>query len=247
MSKGKENLYERILKYLIENPGATPREIADNIGVSISTVRKILYKLRDRGLVRRGETGYIATKANIENIRQTENFATIATEEVQHNTRTYTQEKQNIIEHIDTMDYKQLYEMISKITKILNELSAKVNTLEKEVEELRKILRKQDISDKQVKAKDKLSLIIRNRKIMPINEILDYLSKPLEEYVNNGIIIVLGNHVIDKEFYENFKSKFPLRVDSIKELTNKEKTLLKLLIEEGLIYLHAGREYRLTE
>jgi len=247
MSEGKESLYEKVLKYLIENPGATPREIADNIGVSISTVRKILYKLRDRGLVRRGETGYIATKVNIENIKYTENFTTITTEKAQHNTRTYTQEKQNIIEHIDTMNHKRLYEIISKITKMLNELSAKVNTLEKEVEELRKILRNQDVSDKQIRTKDKLSLIIKNRKIMPINEVLGYLSKPLEEYVNNGVVIILGNHVIDKEFYESFKSKFPLKIDSIKELTNKEKILLKLLIEEGLIYLHAGREYRLTE
>ncbi len=247
MSKGKESLYERVLKYLIENPGATPREIADNIGASISTVRKILYKLRDRGLVRRGETGYIATKVNIKNTRRAENFATRAIEEIQYGTRTHIQKKQDTTEHIGTTDYKWLYEIISKITKMLSELSAKVNTLEKEVEELRKILRKQEISDKQVRVKDKLSLIIRNRKIMPINEILDYLSKPLEEYVNNGIIIVLGNHVIDKEFYENFKSKFPLRIDSIKELTNEEKILLKLLIEEGLIYLHAGREYRLTE
>ena len=247
MSKGKENLYERVLKYLIENPGATPREIADNIGASISTVRKILYKLRDRGLVRRGETGYIATKVNTENARPVENFAARTIEEIQYSTRTRIQKKQNTTEHIGTTDYKWLYEIISKITKMLSELSAKVNTLEKEVEELRKILRKQEISDKQVRVKDKLSLIIRNRKLMPINEILDYSSKPLEEYINNGIIIVLGNHVIDKEFYENFKSKFPLRIDSIKELTNEEKILLKLLIEEGLIYLHAGREYRLTE
>jgi DNA-binding transcriptional ArsR family regulator len=50
-------LEERVLGYLREHPGAGPREIADAIGEPVQRVRAALARLRDRGLVARGDEG----------------------------------------------------------------------------------------------------------------------------------------------------------------------------------------------
>jgi len=50
-------LEERVLAYLREHQGARPREIADALGESLATIRRALTRLRDAGLVTRGEEG----------------------------------------------------------------------------------------------------------------------------------------------------------------------------------------------
>ena len=54
-SRGVE---ERVLAYLREHPGAGPREIADALGEPLARIRLALQRLRDRGLVARGDEGH---------------------------------------------------------------------------------------------------------------------------------------------------------------------------------------------
>ena len=54
-SRGVE---ERVLAYLREHPGAGPREIADALGEPLTRIRLALQRLRDRGLVARGDEGH---------------------------------------------------------------------------------------------------------------------------------------------------------------------------------------------
>jgi len=51
------DLEERLLSYLRDHPGSGPREIADALGEPLQRVRLALARLRDRGLVARGEEG----------------------------------------------------------------------------------------------------------------------------------------------------------------------------------------------
>lgn len=51
-------LEERVLAYLREHQGAGPREIADALGEPLQRVRAALARLRDRGLVARGDEGH---------------------------------------------------------------------------------------------------------------------------------------------------------------------------------------------
>ncbi len=53
----RRDVEERLLSYLREHPGSSPREIADALGESLTVVRVILNRLRDRGVVARGEEG----------------------------------------------------------------------------------------------------------------------------------------------------------------------------------------------
>ncbi len=54
-----------MLSYLREHPGSSPREIADALGESLAVVRVVLTRLRDRGVVARGEEGryYVVASA----------------------------------------------------------------------------------------------------------------------------------------------------------------------------------------
>lgn len=49
---------ERVLAYLREHPGASPREVADALGEPLQRIRAAIARLRDRGLVARGEEGH---------------------------------------------------------------------------------------------------------------------------------------------------------------------------------------------
>ncbi|ABM80562.1 BlaI/MecI/CopY family transcriptional regulator [Hyperthermus butylicus] len=54
----QRDLEERLLSYLREHPGSSPREIADALGEPLQRVRAALARLRNRGLVARGEEGH---------------------------------------------------------------------------------------------------------------------------------------------------------------------------------------------
>ena len=56
--RGAEPLERRLLAYLLEHQGSSPREIADALGEPLSRVRVALQRLRDLGLVQRGEEGH---------------------------------------------------------------------------------------------------------------------------------------------------------------------------------------------
>ena len=48
---------ERVLSYLRDHPGSSPREIADALGEPLQRVRAALQRLRDAGLAARGDEG----------------------------------------------------------------------------------------------------------------------------------------------------------------------------------------------
>ena len=57
MLMSSRDLEERLLSYLREHPGSGPREIADALGEPLQRIRVALARLRDKGLVARGEEG----------------------------------------------------------------------------------------------------------------------------------------------------------------------------------------------
>ncbi len=250
----QDKLSDRILRYLKENPGSTPREIADSIGVSISTVRRILYFLRDKGLVKRLDRGYVAVS------RVSEHKETNTSRESSPKTRHIMEEDE--VTNMDTanigkelmalrkvsvnkLDDKWLYEIISNIMKQINNLEQRLKLLEKELEFIKKIISKETSKQVHQEYVDKLIEIIKHEKIIPLSTALNYATKPLEYYVEQKLVIPLGKYIVDYAFYVKFKEKIPIRTDKIKLLDEKEKQLLRILIDEGIVYLHKGQEYRM--
>ncbi len=81
--------------------------------------------------------------------------------------------------------------------------------------------------------------------LVTLSEARKLASKPIEVYVNEGVAIPIGDYLVNPEFLDKFKKKFPLSVGEIEKMSPEERGLLDSLIKEGLVYLHAGREYRI--
>ena len=238
------SIYEKIINYLIENPGSKPRQIADSIGESLTRVRRALYVLRDRGVIARSGQGYVVvrsrlrvTRGNIDKrIDQDEKQKNIAG--LKSQTITYKNEKTNI-------DDRWLSEIITNILKTVNELNKKISNMEKEIAIIK--ARLESLERNKNKETDRFISLIKQKKIMAIEEAKQYMQKTLEYYIVNRHIVVVGSVVVDKNYYEEFKKKFPLSVSEVKKLDGNDLLLLKKLIEEGVIYLHSGNEYRFVE
>ncbi len=237
------SIYEKVINYLLENPGAKPRQIADGIGESLTRVRKILYILRDKGIIARSGQGYVVVKSRL-------------TRKQYEEERTRSQQENNItpqssmqsVNRLDKQDVdsKWLSEIISNIMKSINELNKKMNVIEKEIANIKTRLDAIEGKNKIGKG-DKFIALIKQKKIMSIEEARQYMSKSLDYYVVNNYVSVIGNMIIDRGYFETFKKKFPLKVSEVKKLNSNEILLLKKLIEEGVVYLHGGSEYRFIE
>jgi DNA-binding Lrp family transcriptional regulator len=218
---------QRILRYLRENPGATPRAIADALGISLTQVRVVLNRLRDLGYVTRVPGGgYYA--------RAMQSPANASEVEVEGTSATPT----------------GVLDVVKRLESEVRELRQRLEKLEKEVRELRitvESLSRTRVQQTQEQSQDRFTKEVKARKVLKLSEALAIASKPLDEYVKAGVVKVFADLVVDREFFEEFSRKFPIKRAQLNELSDIERELLNSLIKEGLVYLHGGREYRLSK
>ncbi|MCS7098733.1 MAG: winged helix-turn-helix transcriptional regulator, partial [Sulfolobales archaeon] len=160
----------RVIRYLKENPGATPRLIADALGLSISQVRLALSKLRDSGYVVRipGEGYYV--RASIDS-------RDLEVAEADYGLKSRKEEGGN------------LTQLIERIRETVDGLASRVDRLEKEVKEVRLVLEALTKANQEAKLRpsatsevreDPVVKELKNRKIMKVSEVLAIATKPLE-------------------------------------------------------------------
>ena len=219
---------QRVLRYLRENPGATPRAIADALGISLAQVRAVLNRLRDSGYVTRVPGGgYYARAPPSSDI----------TPEVNSEKASVTPTP------ADTLD------ILKELEGEVRELRQRLEKLEKEVRELRIVvdsLSKARAQQPQEQVQDRFIREVKMRKVLKLPEALAIATKPIDEYVKAGAVKVFADLVVDREFFEEFSKRFPIRKSQLSELSDIERELLNSLIREGLVYLYGGREYRLS-
>ncbi len=238
------SIYEKIINYLLENPGSKPRQIADSIGESLTRVRRALYVLRDRGIIARSGQGYVVVRSRLRETRENVNEKMEQDKKSRNRMELRTQTNTYKYEEL-SIDNKWLSEIITNILKTMNELNKKISNIEKEITIIK--ARLESLEKNKNKEMDHFISMIKQKKIMAVEEAKQYMQKTLEYYVVNGYVVVVGNIIVDKEYYEEFKKKFPLSVSEVKKLDANNLLLLKKLIEEGAIYLHGGNEYRFVE
>ncbi|MEM1527913.1 MAG: winged helix-turn-helix transcriptional regulator [Sulfolobales archaeon] len=224
----------RILKYLKENPGATPRLIADALGLPLSQVRIALNRLRDSGhVVRVPGEGYYARVADSTSLEEAE-----------------TESSVELKKQKDGLSFD-----IEKLREEVSHLAARVNKLEKEVKEIKVALEALTKVGQEVRPRslleqdlneDRTVKELKSRKIMKLSEVIAIAKKPIDEYVKAGLVVVVSDLAVDSEFYKNFSSKFPIKKLEVSKLSYEERELMNAMIKEGIVYLHCGREYRLT-
>jgi len=87
--------------------------------------------------------------------------------------------------------------------------------------------------------------MLSSKGLITLSEARKLATKPIEAYVNEGAAIPVGDYLVNPVFLDKFKKKFPLSVGEVEKMSSEEKGLLDSLIKEGLVYLYAGREYRI--
>lgn len=215
-----------MLNYLRNNPGATPREIADAIGVSLASVRTAINKLRESGLViRSSRGGYVARVLQDLNIAE------------------YPVNKRLA----GGFSIDDLTKVINDLLARVNELSERIAKLENEVKFIKKSLPNIRVKSFKGGENDKLLAALELRHLLPINEALKLSNKSLDEYVSEGKVVVIDELVVSLEFFKTFKSKLPIKVSEVDRLSSEERRLLEALVKAGYVYLHSGVEYRLAD
>jgi biotin operon repressor len=223
---------DRVLSYLKVNPGATPREIADALGISLASVRIAINRLRELGyVIRSSKGGYV--------VRVSQELPTPT--EIVSNTRSTVQDSQQGI------GFDSIIKLLNELSSKVNELEGRVGKLEKEVNYIKKSLPKIPSKHVEGECSDKLLSTLKLRNILSINEVREIISKPLEEYVREGKVVVINDLVVSSEFLKSFKSKFPIKTSEISRLSPEELRLLEALVRSNQAYLYSGVEYRLLD
>jgi len=218
----------KVLAFLKNNPGATPREVADALGLPYNVVRYALLRLREAGYIVRSPRGGYLVRVG---------FPALDDVEVTQGKSSNTQSGVSVAE---------LLSLVEELRSMVMELRAKVDRLEQEINLLKKGIptyRMKQKKDKRVT--DPLLSLLSSKGIIPLSEARKLAVKPIEAYVNEGTAIPVGNYLVNPELLDKFKKKFPLSISEVEKLSPEERGLLDSLIKEGLVYLHAGREYRI--
>ncbi len=245
------SLERKIIEFLRENPGANAREIAEALGVSYGRIQAALYRLREKGAIIKTGFGYAVShtlRNYLEEYRETEiGRGNTKTTQLMEKAREAFERRIKELEKAMNELFKQystLKESMETLSKRLEQLLNDVKNLERKVNGLSKII--SNIPAKHKEEKDRFLIILKKEGIMDVGKARNLAIRSLEEYVRSNNVVAVSSFIVDREFYEKFKSKFPIPKDKVSNLSEKEKTLLRALVDEGLAYLHRGIEYRLV-
>lgn len=219
------SIEDRVLNYLRSNPGATPREIADALGVSLASVRVAINRLRELGYVIRSSKGGYVPRVSQDTVV----------------TYDYTRSSTSYIVGDDLL--KTVNELVSKV----GELEGRVRRLEDEVKLIKKSLPRISTKPSTSSDADAFLSALKLRGVMGVDEFRKLTNKPLDDYINSKKVILIGDLVVHPDFLETFKSKFPIKVSDTSSLSNDELRLLETLIKTNRVYLFSGIEYRILD
>lgn len=258
-------LEKAILEFLKENPGAKLKEIAHALGISYTRTRAILYRLKEKGLIIKSDLGYsvsqniekhIFLKKSASSFKELRTKSTIkeeheaihkGEEKIQFIIISKINERYNLLDAKINDVINKVNELISKIKNLelkIKNIEAKIMFLEASLKNI-SIVQKSEIKRQARRIKDRLLNRLKTEKIMEARKAKEYAEKPLEEYIKENSVAAVSLYVVDKEFFEEFKKKFPISVDEAEKLSDEVKALLKAMVDEGLAYLHKGKEYKL--
>ncbi len=260
----KKTLMLRILEFLKEYSGATIKDIATTLGISMSLARTVVYRLRNNGYIEKAGKGYILTDKGEWFVNKFGEPREESVEEVSIEARseeaTYEvilPKEQEVEAEIKTQEYKTIYpktteEPLTNLEEKIRQIEKEIIRIEEQITGLRQELNK--VREELKKAKIHRIKEKKNKKeekglpkpIMYINEAMNALGSMFNILVYQGRIEVVGRLAVDKKYYEEFIKKFPLSIREAEKLPPLEKTLLEEMKRDARVILYAGKEYRLV-
>jgi len=246
-----KTLTAKILEYIHDNPGASLKDLSRELGIGVNTLRTILYRLKNNGYVEKAGDGYILTSKGewfVNKILRGEASTPVEekpsieaeqTEEVEVSTQPQTMmERERIrVEEEISMRIESLEKRIEDLNKLVETLYKELELIKRELKRAKHVESASDVEKKE--------LARLPEPVMNIKEAYNALGPVLEELKLRGRVEVVGNVVVDSNFYNEFKKKFPIQVSEVDKLSNMERILLDEMIRDARVIKHGGREYRL--
>lgn len=244
----EKTLTEKIIEFIYNNPGASTKDVAQGIGISINLARAILYRLKSKNIIDKSAHGYVLTDIGESIARKIASRFREETksEEVEKMEKIVKKHKElegiessnrGAISDLGELENKlrSLEEKIISLDKILSSLKRELRSLKKSLDEAKKS------GTKRKRRIDRLP-----KPIMSFMEARDLLGDSFHSLIYSGKAIVIGSLVVDSDYYNDFINRFPISRKEAEKLSEQEKLLLEQLKNEGKIYLYAGKEYRLV-
>ena len=252
-----KTLTAKILVYLSENPGATIKDLSQVFNVNPNTIRNMIYRLRNNGYVEKAGNGYVLTSKGewfVSKILKKEEVSESQEQVVVEGTEKKAGEESVHVhrEVVETPKKQEVKQVVSG-----EDIVKRISELEKEIEAIKKVI--EDISREISELKEKIgvgrkSVESRDREkkveglpkpVMNVREAMDTLGPLFDQLRLEGRIEIIGSIVVDKEFYEEFKKKFPIPIKEAENLSPLEKMLLNEMIKDARVIIHAGKHYKL--
>jgi len=262
------SLEEEIINYLKENPGASIREIAEALGLNYNIVRTIIYKLRSNGIISKSEKGFYilrdrsryaglkdTTKTNVDTLVDTMEQLRSLVNEITKRIESLELKYENISKDLSV--YTSLKELVIQLKETIDKVNTKITFLEKEITNLKKQIEtlskytstlRRVVPSKDRDVKSSIQALLKSQGVIEVEEakkIAD--SRIIHELIERGVILIIGPYIVSKEYYNQFKRKFPIPLSEERKLNSLERKLLKVMLSEGLAYIHGGKEYRIIE
>lgn len=246
-----------ILELIRDNPGISIRDISATIGISMEKARTVLYELKAKGYVEKTGRTYILTDKGkkfleyIEHARAT----TVKPETVAQDTVHTIQEEphKEILKQpsVETQTVPKTTEKtkieVEDIRTFMENILVKISDLEKRVSNIERTVRDIEKAIESVQRKKQPVDVFLEVPLMPYGYAATKLGSILDKLIAENKLVRIGSLVVDSQFYNEFKSKFPIKLSDLDKLTLHERTLLEEMRKEALVILHAGREYRLID
>ena len=226
-----EDLVEKVVEYLRNNPYAKPSEIADYLGVSIGVVRRLLYRLRSRGLVVRTSRGYVLREPPRQPLRRGSAASTPSTQLG------------------EPTELEVLRRSVEELRRAIDELRSRVEMLEEAVRGigsgLLKSLSAQGRSQPSDELLEPLGALLHATAFVE-RDVLERMLKAMDldmaKLLEQGFA-VLGSYVVSRRALEELRRA--LRDYPPDSLPPRLRSLLQVLIDEGVAYVGPDGELHL--
>jgi DNA-binding Lrp family transcriptional regulator len=151
---------------------------------------------------------------------------------------------------------KEYIERIKVLEERISVLEENVKKLYEEIENIKERIDKiKSLEEKQVRqAKIGAEIRARPRRneglpepIMHFEDARRIIGLQLDTLIRSGRVVVVGSLVVDSEFYEEFKKRFPMSIRDAEKLPYMERRLLEEMNREAIVIIRAGKFYDLVK
>ncbi len=265
-----KRLTTKILEFFKENPGSGIKDLSQYLSISLGIARSIVYRLKNNGFLAKAGSGYILTSKGewlLERMLEEDTHkqpkrkkeTMIPRESLETMNTGVETGKTNLNQHVTeplkadssrSIRVEAGNDTLREVIARIEYLEEKVKKLEESLESITRELRKLKAETPIVKPAPKRK--IEEKKILPqkiiyMNEARSILGSLFDKLVYQGKIVVIGGLVVDKAFYDEFISKFPLTIKEAEKLSPMEKRLLEEMKREAKVILRAGKRYEVIE